>query len=67
MRAVTTLPLWIKANAGLPEMVAGVPVYRITAAEFADHIPALVQAGANFIGGCCGTSPDFIAACKTRL
>jgi methionine synthase I (cobalamin-dependent) len=67
MRAVTTLPLWIKANAGLPEMVAGVPVYRTTAGEFADHMPALMHAGANFIGGCCGTSPDFIAACKTKL
>lgn len=67
MRAVTTLPIWIKANAGLPEMVAGVPVYRTTAEEFADHMPALIRAGANFIGGCCGTSPDFIAACKTKL
>ncbi|HRT09451.1 MAG TPA: homocysteine S-methyltransferase family protein, partial [Candidatus Paceibacterota bacterium] len=30
--------------------------------EFAGHIPALIEAGASFVGGCCGTSPAFIAA-----
>jgi methionine synthase I (cobalamin-dependent) len=65
MRSATDLPIWIKANAGLPEMVDGQVVYKTTAAEFASHGPALVAAGANFIGGCCGTSPDFIRAlCK---
>ena len=53
-------PVWIKANAGLPEMRDGQPFYATTAAQFAGHVPALVQAGANFIGGCCGTSPEFI-------
>ncbi len=67
MHAVTNVPLWAKANAGLPEMVNGVPVYRTSPADFASLIPDLVQAGASFIGGCCGTSPDFIAAAKARL
>lgn len=55
-------PVWIKANAGLPEMRDGKAVYSTTAADFASHIPALLKAGANFIGGCCGTSPEFIRA-----
>ncbi len=65
MRAVTSKPLWIKANAGIPEVVGGEIVYRTTADQFATHGPALLQAGAQFIGGCCGTTPEYIAAlCK---
>ena len=60
MRAVTTLPIWMKANAGLPEIVDGVTLYRQSPELFAEKARALVEAGANFIGGCCGTSPDFI-------
>lgn len=67
MRAATQLPLWMKANAGLPELVHGRPVYCATPAEFAKHIPALVDAGACFVGGCCGTSPEFIREITTRL
>jgi 5-methyltetrahydrofolate--homocysteine methyltransferase len=62
LRAATPLPLWIKANAGTPQVVDGQVVYRTTPAEFARHGPALVEAGANFIGGCCGTGPVYIAA-----
>jgi 5-methyltetrahydrofolate--homocysteine methyltransferase len=60
MRAVTDLPLWMKPNAGLPERVDGQIVYRTTAWDFAGFVPELVQAGANFIGGCCGTEQEFI-------
>ena len=62
MRAVTTLPIWMKANAGLPEIEDGKTVYRQTPEHFAEKARELVDAGANFIGGCCGTSPDFIRA-----
>jgi len=62
----TSLPLWVKGNAGLPEMTDGVATYRQTPAQFAEFIPRLVEAGASFIGGCCGTSPDFIReVCRT--
>jgi methionine synthase I (cobalamin-dependent) len=67
MRAATHLPLWIKANAGLPEMVDGQVVYRTSADEFAGYGPELVQAGASFLGGCCGTSPQYIRALRERL
>jgi|SRR5581483_3179084 len=67
LRAATHLPIWIKANAGLPEMEDGTPVYRTTAEQFAQHLPDLIEAGAKFVGGCCGTSPDFIRAAAARL
>lgn len=67
LRAATDRPIWIKANAGLPEMVDGHVLYRTTADEFSQWVPELVAAGASFVGGCCGTSPDFIRACAGRL
>jgi 5-methyltetrahydrofolate--homocysteine methyltransferase len=59
--------VWIKANAGLPELVDGKSVYRTSAEQFASFAPAVVSAGATFIGGCCGSSPDFIQALKKTL
>ncbi|MCE0497615.1 MAG: homocysteine S-methyltransferase family protein [Methylacidiphilales bacterium] len=60
-------PVWIKANAGLPEMREGRATYAMSAAEFADHVPAVLSAGADFIGGCCGTTPEFIRELHRRL
>lgn len=60
MRAVTALPLWMKANAGLPELVNGAVTYRTSPEEFAARVPDLCAAGAVFVGGCCGTHPEFI-------
>jgi methionine synthase I (cobalamin-dependent) len=65
--AANGLPVWIKANAGLPVIVDGKTVYATTADEFAAHVPAVIAAGASFIGGCCGTSPDFIRGLKAAL
>ena len=62
LRAAVSLPLWIKPSAGMPRIEDGLPVYPISPDEFARHVPALVEAGANFLGGCCGASPDFIRA-----
>jgi methionine synthase I (cobalamin-dependent) len=67
LAAATQLPIWIKPNAGLPELVDGELVYPTTPDEFAGSLHKLVDAGAQFIGGCCGTSPEFIAALRTRM
>lgn len=67
LHAATSLPVWIKANAGLPELSEGRVVYRTSPEEFARHVPALVTAGAAYIGGCCGSTPDFIRAAKAAL
>lgn len=61
-RAATDRPLWFKPNAGLPQWVEGCATYTTTPEEFVQSVPALVQGGANFIGGCCGSNPDFIRA-----
>jgi 5-methyltetrahydrofolate--homocysteine methyltransferase len=65
LHAASGRPVWLKANAGLPEMRDGKTHYAQTAEEFAEFVPQLVAVGAGFIGGCCGTSPQFIrAVCK---
>jgi 5-methyltetrahydrofolate--homocysteine methyltransferase len=66
LHAATDRPVWIKANAGLPTLVDGRPKYTTTPQEFAGYVPALLEAGASFIGGCCGTSPAFITAIATK-
>ncbi|HOX56338.1 MAG TPA: homocysteine S-methyltransferase family protein [Candidatus Paceibacterota bacterium] len=64
LHAATDRPIWMKPNAGLPIMVAGRARYTTTPTDFAGYIPALIKAGASFLGGCCGTRPDFIAAIR---
>jgi 5-methyltetrahydrofolate--homocysteine methyltransferase len=67
LASATDLPVWIKANAGLPELVGREVVYKMTPAEYAGHVEALLTAGAGFVGGCCGTTPEFIAAMARGL
>ncbi len=62
LKAASNLPVWIKPNAGLPTIEGGRAVYSMSPETFATFLPALVDAGASFVGGCCGTSPDFIRA-----
>lgn len=63
----TDRPVWIKPNAGLPELVDGQIVYRMDPGTFAGFLPALSAAGARFIGGCCGTNPRFVEALRAQL
>jgi len=67
LKAATDRPIWIKANAGMPQIVDGKAAYVMTAEEFAEYVPQLVEQGVAFIGGCCGTTPAFIAAIRRRL
>lgn len=67
LRAATDKPIWVKANAGLPEVENNQIVYRMTPQEYATHARSLVSAGANVVGGCCGTSPNFIRALRDAL
>ena len=61
----TTLPISVKPNAGLPD--PGGAGYDITAEEFADAMAALTQLGVKCYGGCCGTTPDYIAKLARAL
>lgn len=61
MRKRVNIPLIVKPNAGIPVINAqGQPVYSMEAREFAACMKYLVDAGADIIGGCCGTTPEYI-------
>ena len=62
LRAACDLPIWIKPNAGLPTLDGTTIRYATSAEYFASHYAALCGAGAAFMGGCCGSTPDFIRA-----
>jgi len=62
MRRATSLPVWCKPNAGLPELVDGETIYRESPEKMASRFGELVEAGANMIGGCCGSTPAHIRA-----
>jgi 5-methyltetrahydrofolate--homocysteine methyltransferase len=59
-RLLTEEPLIFQPNAGRPVMEHGIPVYKDRPRDFAEDIVKIVSAGANAVGGCCGTTPDFI-------
>lgn len=61
----TRLPVVVKANAGLPDPVSG--RYSISPKEFADELSFCVDAGAVILGGCCGTTPEYIAQIGAML
>jgi 5-methyltetrahydrofolate--homocysteine methyltransferase len=67
IRKVTGTALWVKPNAGLPEVSGGVAVYPETVEEFTDNCVEIAGHGVNFIGGCCGTTPEYIAVLKKKL
>jgi 5-methyltetrahydrofolate--homocysteine methyltransferase len=63
----TGLPIIIQPNAGKPELIQGRLVYSQDSESFAEDIRKIVNAGANFVGGCCGTTPEFIREIHKRL
>jgi 5-methyltetrahydrofolate--homocysteine methyltransferase len=67
LRAATDRPLLIQPNAGKPVTSKGMTYYEQAPAEFARDAKKIHAAGADMIGGCCGTTPDFIRAVKEEL
>jgi len=61
------IPVIIQANAGVPELIDGKTVFRESPEMMASFVPALIEAGANIIGGCCGTTPAHISAIRKRI
>lgn len=57
-----SIPVIMKPNAGLPEFVDGHTVYSLSPDEFADSIEKSIEYGVVAVGGCCGTSPEYISA-----
>lgn len=67
MKKYANVPIFAKPNAGMPELVDGKSVYLMTPEHFAECGKKLVDAGASFVGGCCGSNPDHIAALKNAV
>ena len=67
LRDACELPIWVKPSAGKPRLVNGKPEYDLTPDDFAAQLPALLDAGACFVGGCCGTAPAFIHALTLEM
>lgn len=67
MAEYATVPLLVKPNAGMPELVDGKTVFHVGPEEFAEAGRELVKAGASVIGGCCGTTPEHIRALKQAV
>ncbi|MDR1131069.1 MAG: homocysteine S-methyltransferase family protein, partial [Oscillospiraceae bacterium] len=63
--AVSALPLIVKANAGLPDAFDG--HYSINAADFAAQMRECAEIGVQFVGGCCGTDPEYIKALAREM
>ena len=63
----TTLPISVQPNAGLPTLVNGKTVFPLLPEAMALWVPRLVAAGASFLGGCCGTTPEHIKMMKQAL
>ncbi len=67
MRSATTLPLAAMPNAGMPKSVDGRNIYLTSPEYLASFARKFVKAGATFIGGCCGTTPNHIRAVRSAL
>ncbi|MBQ4349035.1 MAG: homocysteine S-methyltransferase family protein [Clostridia bacterium] len=55
-----SLPLIVQPNAGMPRTEKGKTVFDITADEFADYAVKMAELGVSVLGGCCGTTPEYI-------
>ena len=66
MKEYSRIPLLAKPNAGMPRLINGVTSFDMGPDEFASYIGDFIAAGANLFGGCCGTTPDHIAAAAVK-
>ena len=64
IKDAVALPILARPNAGIPASVAGKLEYPMTASEFIALAEQLRNAGAGAVGGCCGTTPEFIRLLK---
>ena len=60
-------PVMVQANAGLPHVEEGVTLYDVDEGEYAQAVAGMLDAGVTIVGGCCGTTPAYIAAERALL
>ncbi|MBQ3181499.1 MAG: homocysteine S-methyltransferase family protein [Clostridia bacterium] len=58
----SSVPVVLKPNAGLPKSIDGKTVFDVTAKEFSKEVTDLIKSGVRIVGGCCGTTPEYIKA-----
>ena len=63
----SSVPVVLQPNAGLPKVVNGKTVFDVSAEEFAKEVTSLVKKGVRVVGGCCGTTPEYIKALKDEI
>jgi 5-methyltetrahydrofolate--homocysteine methyltransferase len=63
----TNLPVLVQANAGLPSVTDGKTHYEIGPEEYSDDVLAFIGMGVSMLGGCCGTSPEYINEIKKKI
>jgi methionine synthase I (cobalamin-dependent) len=61
------VPLWVKPNAGVPRVVGDAVIYDADPAALAEHVAGYVERGARIVGGCCGSTPEHVAAIARAL
>lgn len=66
-RKCSDLPLIIQSNAGLPEVKKGNLIFPESEEFMSSHIKELIDSGVSIIGGCCGTTPEYISAFRKEL
>lgn len=67
LRLATPLPILAQPNAGKPKLIGEQTIFEMAPAPFAAGIAECLQAGAGLVGGCCGTTPEHIAAVAQML
>jgi 5-methyltetrahydrofolate--homocysteine methyltransferase len=67
LREATSLPVLCQPNAGSPTVKKGIPVYEQSPEDFAGDASRLFEMGINAVGGCCGTTPEFIRETAKRM
>ena len=67
LAAAPALPLWVKPNAGVPRIVGDAVVYEAGPEDLAAHVSAYADRGARIVGGCCGSTPEHVAAIARAL
>ena len=67
LRELTTLPLSVQPNAGLPQIIGGRNLYMTSPEYMAEYAKRFIQTGASIVGGCCGTNPAHIKAIRRAV
>ena len=58
--SVASVPVLVKANRGLPTLENGKSIYKLSVSEFVSAVEKMLDLGARLVGGCCGTTPEFV-------